>query len=400
MTALVELMLERRSLGPIGEKWARRTFAFGLACLALAVLGALLLDSWRARFFPAYLTAYAWVLSFTLGALFFVVLQHLVHAGWSVVVRRLGEFVAAQGLWLAVLALPLLLGLGELYHWTHAEEVAKDPVLLSKKPYLNLPFFFLRLVVYYAFWSWVGKAYLDASRAQDASGDPEITLRLQKRSAPVMVAYALTVTFAAFDLLMSLNPHWYSTVFGVYYFSGGVVGFLALLISLSVLLQRSGFLRRTVTREHYHDLGKLLFAFVVFWAYIAFSQFMLIWYANIPEETSWIIRRTNGGFEIIGLILVLGHFLLPFLLLLSRGIKRAPGVLVYPALWLLLMHYLDLYWVVMPEFGGASPQLVDLLLMAALAGLFLAGVLRLASRTPLAPQKDPRLEESLAFENA
>lgn len=398
MTAIVELMLDRRSLGEVGAKLARAFLGLGGVCVALAAIGAWLWEPWRQRFFPAYLTAFAWVLSLTLGALFFVVLQHLVRAGWSVVVRRLAEFFAAQAPLLAVLALPLLLGLHDLYHWTHPEMA--DAVLLGKKPYLNVPFFLLRLALYFLFWSWAGRFYYKASVAQDESGDVHLTESMQKRAARVMLVYALTITFAAFDLLMSLDPHWYSTIFGVYYFSGAVVGAFALLISAGVLLQRAGFLRRTITREHYHDLGKLLFAFVVFWAYIAFSQFMLIWYGNIPEETTWILRRTAGGFGVIGLILLFGHFVVPFAVLLPRSIKRSPGTLLYPALWLLLMHYVDLYWLVMPEFGGATPHLVDVLLWFGLGGVWLAGAARLAGRHALAPQKDPRLVESLTFENA
>lgn len=400
MTAIVELMLDRRSLGEVGVRLARVASVFGLTCVAFAGIGAWLWESWRQRFFPAYLTAFAWVLSLTLGALFFVVLQHLVRAGWSVVVRRLAEFFAAQAPLLALLALPLLLGLHELYHWTHPEVVAADPVLSGKKPYLNLHFFLLRLVIYFLFWSWAGRFYYRVSVAQDNSGHPDLTEKLQKRAAPTMLAFALTVTFAAFDLLMSLDPHWYSTIFGVYYFAGAVVGAFALLIASGVLLQRAGYLRRTITREHYHDLGKLLFAFVVFWAYIAFSQFMLIWYGNIPEETTWILRRTAGGFGAVGLVLLFGHFIVPFAVLLPRSIKRSPGTLLFPALWLLLVHYVDLYWLVMPEFGTATPQLVDVLLALGLGGLWLSGAARLASRHALAPQKDPRLLESLTFENA
>ncbi len=400
MTALVELMLDRRSLGEVGSKLARAAAFFGFACVAFASVGAWLWEPWRQRFFPAYLTAFAWVLSLTLGTLFFVVLQHLVRAGWSVVIRRLAEFFAAQAPLLAVLALPLLLGLHDLYHWTHPEVVAEDPVLLGKKPYLNVPFFLLRLAFYFLFWSWAGRFYYRASVAQDESGDVGLTERMQKRAAPAMLVYALTVTFAAFDLLMSLDPHWYSTIFGVYYFAGAVVAAFALLISAGVLVQRAGYLRRTITREHYHDLGKLLFAFVVFWAYIAFSQFMLIWYGNIPEETSWILRRTADGYGVIGLVLLFGHFIVPFAVLLPRSIKRSPGTLLYPALWLLLMHYVDLYWLVMPEFGAATPHLVDIVLFFGLGALWLSGAARLASRHALAPQKDPRLVESLTFENA
>lgn len=400
MQQTVELLLERRTLGETGEKLRTRALLVGLLALAFAVGGALAVPAWKARFFASYLVAFAWVLSFSLGGLFFVMLQHLVHAGWSVVVRRLAEFFAAVLPLLAVLALPILLGLGDLYHWTHAEAVAADPVLQAKAPYLNVPFFLLRFFLYLGFWSWCARFFTQRSFSQDTTGDVEVTKLLQRRAAPFLIGFALTLTFAAFDWLMSLDPHWYSTIFGVYYFAGAVVGFFALLVVLAVSLQRAGFLRRTITVEHYHDLGKLLFAFVVFWAYIAFSQFMLIWYANIPEETAWLTRRMSGGFGVIGLALLFGHFLFPFLVLLPRSIKRSPGVLFYPAAWLVVMHYLDLYWLVMPEVGSATPHLLDLLLAVGLGGVWLAGFAYLASRHPLACQKDPRLFESLTFENA
>jgi hypothetical protein len=400
MLETVELFLERRSLGNAGQRLFRSSLFVGLAALALAVGGAVAFAGWQQRFWASYLTAFAWVLSLSLGALFFVILQHLVHAGWSVVVRRIAEFFAALLPLLALLAVPLAFALHSLYHWSHAEVVASDPLLQSKSPYLNVPFFLLRAVFYLVFWVWAARFFTASSFRQDESGDVNLTLRLQRRAAPFMVGFALTITFAAFDWLMSLDPHWYSTIFGVYFFSGAVVGFLALMVVVGVSLQRAGFLRRTITREHYHDLGKLLFAFVVFWAYIGFSQFMLIWYGNIPEETAWIMRRMEGGFGLLGLLLLFGHFLLPFLLLLPRSIKRSPGVLFYPALWLLLMHYLDLYWLVMPEVGSAQPHPLDGLLLVALGGLWFAGFAHLASRYPLACQKDPRVAESLTFENA
>jgi hypothetical protein len=400
MQQTVELLLERRTLGETGEKLRTRALLLGLLALAFAVGGALAVPAWKARFFASYLVAFAWVLSFSLGGLFFVMLQHLVHAGWSVVVRRLAEFFASLLPLCALLALPLLLGLGQLYHWSHPEAVAADPLLQAKAPYLNVPFFVLRFFVYLGFWWWAARFFTRSSFSQDQSGDVNVTRLLQRRAAPFMIGFALTLTFAAFDWLMSLDPHWYSTIFGVYYFAGAVVGFFALLVVLAVSLQRAGFLRRTITVEHYHDLGKLLFAFVVFWAYIAFSQFMLIWYGNIPEETAWIMRRMSGGFGIVGLVLLFGHFLLPFLLLLPRKIKRSPGVLFYPAVWLVLVHYLDLYWLVMPEVGSATPHPLDLLLAVGLGGVWLAGFAHLAVRFPLACQKDPRLFESLTFENA
>lgn len=400
MAEIVEVYLDRRTLGERGVILSRRALALGLVAVIFGLLGSWLFPHWRERFFPSYLVAFAWVLSFSLGGLFFVILQHLVRAGWSVVVRRLAEFFAALLPLLAILALPLLFGVGRLYHWAHPEAVAADPILVGKSPYLNVPFFVVRALVYLAFWSWAARFFTRTSWEQDKSGSVEATLKMEKRAAPFMLGFALTVTFAAFDWLMSLDPHWYSTIFGVYFFSGSLVGFLALLLVLSVFLQRAGFLRKTITVEHYHDLGKLLFAFVVFWAYIAFSQLMLIWYGNIPEETGWLIRRMNGGFGVLGLMLIFGHFVIPFLVLLPRKVKRSPSVLFYPALGLAVMHYLDLYWLVMPEVGSAQPHPLDFLMALGLGALWLAGLFSTASRVPLVCQKDPRLEESLTFENA
>ncbi len=200
---------------------------------------------------------------------------------------------------LALLAVPLLFGLGELYPWARAGYAGAP----GKAAYLNVPFFIARLAVYFAVWGWIGRFYLRRSLAQDASGDPSLTTTMRRRSAPAMIVFALTLTFAAFDLLMSLDPGWYSTIFGVYYFAGAAVGVYALLPLAVFLLQRAGFIRRSVTVEHYHDLGKLLFGFVVFWAYIAFSQYMLMWYANLPEETHWFVARQQHGWGWVGLAL-------------------------------------------------------------------------------------------------
>jgi hypothetical protein len=202
---------------------------------------------------------------------------------------------------------------------------------------------------------------------------------------------------------MSLDPHWYSTIFGVYYFSGSVVGILALMLVLLVWLQGKGAMARSVTDEHYHDLGKLLFGFTAFWAYIAFSQFMLIWYGNIPEETIWYAHRWEHGWEHLSVALAIGHFVVPFFFLLPVGVKRRRPLILIASCWMLFMHYLDLYWLVMPSFRpeqGLHPHILDLTTLIAVGGVF-AGVLGiLMRRSSLIPVRDPRLAESLAFENA
>jgi len=402
MEQITDVFAEKRHLGALGEKLWRGLAMVGAAALlvslALAASGA---DGWR-RFFFAYLVNFAFVLSLVLGALYFVVLHHLTHSGWSVVVRRVSEALSATVPLLALLFVPVLLGLHELYPWSQAAVVARDHVVQGKAAYLNVPFFVARWVVYFTVWSLTARFYFRRSLLQDSSGDAFLTVQMERRAAPAMVFFGITLTFASIDLLMSLDPQWYSTIFGVYYFAGSVVGIYALLTALVFALQSSGFLRNAVTVEHYHDLGKLLFGFVVFWAYIGFSQYMLIWYANIPEETGWLARRQQNGWGWVGLLLLFGHFLLPFVALLARGPKRRPKVLVMAAVWMLVMHWVDIYWLVAPAGspGSPLPRLVDLTLLLGLGSLLLAGAAFAVRGRSLVPERDPRLEESLAFENA
>jgi len=398
----VDIGQEPRHLGALGA--AIRRWGWFAAGAGLVASGAVTLAGDRgletAAF--AYLLNFAFFLSLALGGLFFVLVQHLTNAGWSVVVRRLAEGFAATLPWLAVAFVPLLLGLHPLYHWSHAEAVAADPLLQAKAPYLNTGFFVVRWVGYFAAWLWMVRYFVGRSMAQDGSGDHRLTVQMQRRAALAVLVYAVTVTFAAFDLLMSLDPHWYSTIFGVYFFAGAFLGAIALLIVVATGLQRAGLLRRVITREHYHDLGKLLFAFVVFWAYIAFSQYMLIWYGNIPEETNWFLRRQTNGWGWVGLALVFGHFVAPFVALLSRYSKRRKHLLVVAAAWVLAMHWVDLFWIVMPQ---ASPEraafpLVNLTLLVSLGGVMAASFAHRLRERALVPERDPRLVESLTFENA
>ena len=386
------------------------------ACLGAGVIGVGglavgVLVGWQSGwvvFFRSYLLNYCFFASLALGALFFVVLQHLTRAGWSVSVRRLAEFVAATLPLLAVLFLPLLVpaitGMEGVWEWTNKEAVARNALLQHKQPYLNVPFFIVRVAICFILWTWLARFYLKCSVEQDTSGDPNLTLRMQWWSGPAMLLYALTATVFAIDVVMSLNPHWYSTIFPVYVWSGGVVGFFALLGLLVYAIQRSGRLTRSITVEHYHDIGKLAFGFVVFWAYIAFSQYMLMWYANIPEETVWYRPREGDTWWIgVSLVLLFGHFVGPFLALLSRYPKRRPGMLAVACAWLLLMHWLDVYYLVAPHphgVGDPTPlHATDGLLLVGLGGLFAYAIFRPMRRYALLPERDPRLHEALRFEN-
>ncbi len=380
----------------------------GLGLLAGVFFGAR--SGWEV-FFRSYLLNYCFMLSLALGALFFVLLQHLVRAGWSVSLRRLAELIAGTLPLLTLLFLPLLVplvaGMPGVWEWSSPQVVAHDPsgLLQHKRPYLNVPFFIVRCVVYFAVWTALARFYLKRSVQQDASGDPELTRRMQWWSAPGMLLYGLTLTFFAIDALMSLNPHWYSTIFGVYFFSGCMVGYFALLAVLVYVIQRAGGLTRAVTLEHYHDVGKLAFGFVVFWAYIAFSQYMLMWYANIPEETIWYLPRQGDTWWIgVSLLLLFGHFVAPFVALLSRFPKRRRGMLALVGVWLLLMHWCDLYYLVGPRptpagLPGTPLHATDVALLIGLGGLFVGALVRPMARTALLPLRDPRLHEALAFEN-
>ena len=390
----------RELRGP-GPRAVGGALLVGVAGLA-AGIGSGSVAGWDV-FFRSYLLNFCFVLSLALGALFFVLLQHLVRAGWSVSLRRVAEFTAGTLPVLALLFLPLLIpllqGMKGVWMWSNSDLVAVDPLLQAKQSYLNVPFFIGRCALYFLIWSLLARFYLRQSVQQDLDGDPRRTLAMQWWSGPGMLLFGLTVTFFAIDALMSLNPHWFSTIWGVYFFSGCLVGFFAFLALVVYLLQRTGRLAQAITVEHYHDIGKLAFGFVVFWAYIAFSQYMLIWYANLPEETSWYLVRQSGGWLWVSLLLLLGHFALPFVLLLSRVPKRHPRVLVAAATWTLLMHWVDIYWLVKPGRTPGMPGALDLLCFVAVGGLAFAAIALRLRTAPVVPLKDPRLPESLRFEN-
>ncbi len=349
----------------------------------------------------SYLTAFVYWLTIALGGLFFVVLHYLARSGWSVVVRRLAEHVMGTLPLFAVLFVPVYFGMHSLFHWTHADAVAHDPLLQHKAPYLNESFFLIRAAIYFVVWTGLAIFFWRQSRGQDENGEVATTKRLQTLSAPAMVLFAVTLTFAAFDWLMSLEPHWFSTIFGVYIFAGCVVSIFSLLILLVLLLKASGALTQIVTWEHFHDMGKMLFGFVVFWAYIGFSQFMLIWYANIPEETFWFeMRWDDPGWRWASIFLAAGHFVVPFFFLISQPVKRNRVTLTIGALWMLAMHYVDMYWLVMPTHHKEFQlSILDLTCWIGVGGLFLAALCLLMQRGALVPVRDPRLPESLAFEN-
>jgi hypothetical protein len=396
----VALRPEQAAIPP-GHPWTRLPAAAGACAVvggaACAVLGA----ADPKQFVFSWLVSFLFFLGLALGALFFVLIQYATQGGWGIVVRRIAETTFATIPVMAVLFLPLLPGLPHLYEWAVPGAAEHDALLRWKAPYLNVPFFLARAALYFVCWSAIALVYYRRSRSQDATGDPAVSVRLRRLAGPALIVLGLTQTFAAVDWIMSLTPHWYSTIFGVYFFAGAFVGFIALLSIVSVAMRRAGLLDTVISAEHLHDIGKLLFAFTAFWAYIAFSQFFLIWYANLPEETIWYKARLEGSWATVSLLLMAGHFGVPFFFLMGRAVKRRGTTLAAGGAWLLAMHYVDLYWQVMPTLhpGGVRPSALDLAAFLAVGGSVVAAATWLMRRQALVPLRDPRLAESLAFEN-
>jgi len=387
---------------PPGHSWNRLPL-IGAVCAVLGAVACAILGAGNPKqFFFSWLVAFLFFLSLALGALFFVLIHYATQGGWGIVVRRIGETIFVTVPVMAALFVPVLFGLHDLYSWSVPGAADHDALLRWKEPYLNVPFFLIRAALYFGLWSFIALIYFRGSRGQDATGDAAVSVRLRRFAGPAIIVLALTTAFASVDWIMSLTPHWYSTIFGVYFFAGSFVGFFALLSVVAVAMRRAGLLDTVISAEHLHDIGKLLFAFMVFWTYIGFSQFFLIWYANLPEETIWYKARMEGSWMTVSLFLMAGHFVVPFFYLMGRPVKRNGATLAVGGAWLLAMHFVDLYWQVMPTLhpDGFSPSLLDVAALVAVGGCFVAAASWLMRRQALVPLRDPRLAESLAFENA
>jgi len=386
------------------QSWLSKFFS---VCWVVGILG---MAFWayershnEARAMFSYLFSFMTVLSLALGCLIFVLIHHATRAGWSVVIRRVPETVIALLPLFALLFIPIWYSTDILYSWTHA--APHDEILKAKAPYLNTAFFTVRSVLYFVVWSTLGILYYRWSVAQDGKKNQQLTRKMWRLSPIGIIIFGLSASFAAFDWLMSLQPHWFSTIFGVYFFAGCILSGIAFITLMCVALQSCGVLNRSMTSEHYHDLGKLLFGYTVFWAYIGFSQFMLIWYANLPEETEFYLHRLHHGWEYISWALPLTNFFLPFFILMSRHIKKKKAVMIFMCLWILTTHFMDIYWLVLPGFvddhgfSHLDIQLVDIACLFGMMALFLGCFGFLFKRNDAMPTGDSRLPESLSFEN-
>jgi hypothetical protein len=362
---------------------------------ALVSLAGVFLDA--TQFLQSYLMAYMLCLGVTLGCLALGMVHQLSGGAWGVVIRRpIGAAVRVLPV-MTLLFLPIALGMTRLYPWTNAALVARDEALQHKHLYLNTPFFLARAALYFLVWNGLSYFLNAWSLEQDANPDPRIARRMQQLSAAGLLAYGLTITFASFDWMMSLEPHWFSTIYGVLIMGGQGLSALAFLIAVLVWLSRRPPLDRIVVAAHFHDLGNLMLAFVMLWAYFSFSQYLIIWSGNLPAEIAWYLHRLQTGWRFVGLTLILCHFAAPFVVLLSRTVKREPQLLVKVAIAILIVRLVDLFWLIAPEFHqtGIAVSWLDVVLPLTLGSIWLACFIHELRGRAILPIHDPEFDEAL-----
>jgi hypothetical protein len=374
----------------------------GVILLVVGIVLSLLaffVDRERAVF--NYLVTYMMIVSIGLGSLFLIALEYIAGADWSTPIRRIPEFFAGVLPLLLILVIPLLVFNHDLFHWAHEDAVAEDKILQGKAPYLNITFFIIRTFVFIGLWSLFYWVMTRNSRKQDQSKDQTLTKKNIRLAAIFIPVFALSLTFTAIDFMMSLEPHWFSTIFGVYFFAGTVVAALAAITFVIVKLKEKDYFSPWMNDDHLFSLGALLFAFINFWAYIAFSQFLLIWYADLPEETFWFLTRWEGGWVYFSIALMVIHFLVPYFALLTQPSKMNPKRLKFIAVWLLFAHLFDLFWLIMPNMGymktGYTFSWIDLVFPIAGIGIVILVFNYKAKKDNLIPIGDPKLKRGIDF---
>ncbi|MCX6549549.1 MAG: hypothetical protein NTY02_00835 [Acidobacteria bacterium] len=376
------------------DRLRQRSLLVGVVGLAAAGAGAFLNPG---QFFHSYLLAFLLWLAAALGGLALSMLHHLSGGGWGVVLRRIFEASARTLPWMALFFVPIAFGVKDLYPWTDTAMVAADHVLKEKAAYLNVPFFLVRAAIYFVIWC--GLAYFLSrwSAEQDATGNPAFAVRMQRLSAGGLVIYVLTMTFASIDWGMSLEPHWFSTMYGFLFVIGQALMGLSVAIIMARRLSAEPPMSGVYTTRHFHDFGKLLFAFTMVWAYLTFSQFLIIWSANLPEEIPWYQHRMDHGWEYIGLMLVALHFAVPFVVLLSSRMKRNATVLARMAMWLIVMRFLDLFYLIGPEAypKGLGFHWLDVAAVVGLGGIWIGLFTSNLKSRSLLPVNDPGFEDAL-----
>jgi hypothetical protein len=390
---------------PEGEYFESARFSGLSMILGLVAIVGLIVSLIGAIISPEQF-AYSWLFGFAVcftlcaGCFFWIIVHHAVDAEWSVVVRRQWENIASLLALIALFFIPIVLFRNHLYEWMTIPR-GSDHLLDAKRLYLNLPFFIIRAVLFFVFFGVAANLYRRISIRQDRDGNPAFTLTMRRMAFVCLPLFAFSLTFGAFDWLMSLNYHWFSTMWGVYIFAGAAGSSMSLTVLVMAWLRSKGYLQQTVTIEHFHIMGKWMLAFTVFWAYIGFSQYMLIWYSNIPEETEYFILRNTESWNLLSLLLVVGRFFGPFAILLLRSTKKKPRTLCMVSGWIVFMQVLDMYVVVMPELHrtGVHLSIFDPFPLIGMAATLAFVYLRIAAKPSLFPVRDPRLLESLRLVN-
>jgi hypothetical protein len=356
----------------------------------------------RAQFFHSYLFAFSFWAGISIGSLALLMLQHLTGGGWGLVIRRVLEAATRTLPLMLILFVPIIFGAHWIYPWTHAEEMAKNAALTEKAKYLNLPFFTVRAAICFAIWLALAFFLNRWSLQQDETADRQFTKRLRMLSGPGMVLIVFTVTFASIDWFMSLDPEWSSTIYGFLFVAAWSLSALAFVVAVMAALAKHEPMNGIVAQSHFHDLGKLLLALVMLWSYFAFSQFLIIWSGNLPEEIGWYLPRTHGAWGAIALAVVVLHFAFPFLFLLSRSFKRDSGKLVIVAVLILVMRLVDLFWMIAPNFTSEHFHIswMDLVAPIGMGGLWLGFFARALTKRPLMPINDPLYETVLEQKHA
>jgi hypothetical protein len=377
----------------------RNAMIVGGVFTVLALIGAFI-DP--AQFFRSYLLAFVYWIAFPLGCLALMMIHHLSGGGWGMPTRRIFEAAARTLPYMALLFVPVLVGMPHVFEWVHPEVVASDPIIRAKAPYLNWQFFLVRFFLYLGIWTFLAYTISGWSRRQDHEYTPGSERKFRLLSGPGLVLYALASTFASVDWIMSLDPHWFSTIFGLLFLIQHGLAAMAFTILMLAFLSRTEPFGSVIKPSNVHDCGKLLLAFVMVWAYFSFSQLLIIWSANLPEEIPWYIARLTGGWRWLALLLLIGQFFVPFFLLLSRNLKRNVRRVAWVAAWVLVMRFVDFYWNMMPAMPGTRPipHWLDVTCVSALGGIWLTLFVWQYRARPLLPVGDPYLPEALASHGA
>lgn len=356
-------------------------------------------------FYRSYLIGFMFWFNMGAGCLFWLMTQHLSGGHWGVVTRRVLEAGAKTIVPMIVLFIPVAVGMHSLYEWTHEGIIGKDPVIAQKAAYLNAEFFWVRFAFYFIVWGILTLVLSKLSDKQDATADPRIKGKLANLSGPGMVLFFLTMTFAGIDWLLSLEPHYFSTMYGPVIMSGQALGSMAMIIAVMYLLTKYSDMSKVMSPGHFHDLGKFMFAATMFWAYVNFSSYLITWGANIAEETPYYLRRMSGGWVYVSMAMIAFHFILPFVVLLNRDIKRNPKALIKIAYYIIALRFMDLCWLILPSNTHeqitskmeASTILIALAAVVGIGGIWFFVFLKLLTKKPLLPINDPYLKEALEF---